>query len=133
MGERMAELVPAHDIVRAQWPIGSGVLSNAFHCQPSKRRPGPLARWQVPDLLEYLFSATQSPAAMSRISLLGALAAFLFATPITAQFAPCLSIATNVPNVQPRTPIDIRFLESGLYTVIATTQNEQQVGRVLVE
>lgn len=70
---------------------------------------------------------------MSRISLLGALAAFLFATPITAQFAPCLSIATNVPNVQPRTPIDIRFLESGLYTVIATTQNEQQVGRVLVE
>ncbi|MBK8530797.1 MAG: T9SS type A sorting domain-containing protein [Flavobacteriales bacterium] len=42
-------------------------------------------------------------------------------------------ISLSVPNVQPRTPIDIRFLESGLYTVIATTQNEQQVGRVLIE
>ncbi|MBK7113434.1 MAG: T9SS type A sorting domain-containing protein [Flavobacteriales bacterium] len=42
-------------------------------------------------------------------------------------------VSLSVPNVQPRTPIDIRFLESGLYTVIATTQNEQQVGRVLIE
>jgi hypothetical protein len=42
-------------------------------------------------------------------------------------------VSLSIPNLQPRTSIDVSFLESGLYTVIAIIQNERKVGRVMIE